>query len=78
MEGKYIRFEKLPKDPNRKTDIYKVITKYDNPEILGSIEWFGRWRKYAFFPCQNTVFETICLTDIINFINQLMDERKNK
>jgi hypothetical protein len=78
MEGKYIRFEKLPKDSNRKTDIYKVVTKYDTPEILGSIEWFGRWRKYAFFPYQNTVFEPVCLNDIINFINKLMDERKKK
>jgi len=78
MEGKYIKFEKIPKAPNRKTNIYKVITKYDNPEILGSIEWFSRWHKYAFFPCQNTVFETICLNDIINFIDELMEERKNK
>lgn len=76
-EGKYIRFEKIPKDLNRKTDIYKIVTKYDTPEILGSIEWFGRWRKYAFFPAKNTVFEPICLNDIINFINELMEERKN-
>ena len=76
MESKYIRFEKIPKDSNRKTDIYKIITKYDKPEILRTIEWFGRWRKYAFFPFPNTVFETICLTDIINFINELMEERK--
>ena len=78
MEGKYIRFEKMPRDPKRITDIYKVITKYETPELLGSIEWFGRWRKYAFFPCQNTVFEPICLNDIINFINELMEERKIK
>lgn len=31
---------------------------------LGGIAWFGRWRKYAFFPAANTVFEHTCLTDI--------------
>lgn len=77
-EGRYIRFEKLPRKENRKTDVYKIVTKYENPEIIGSIEWFGRWRKYAFFPIKDTVYETVCLNDIIKFLNDLMLERKNE
>jgi hypothetical protein len=35
--------------------------------VLGSVHWFGRWRKYAFFPLQETVYEHHCLRDIANF-----------
>ena len=59
-----------------KTKIYELSPKDDHRIVLGHIQWFGRWRKYAFFPFSETVYETQCLTDIVNFLNELMDERK--
>jgi hypothetical protein len=60
-----------------KTKKYDILTK-DETFKLGEIKWFSRWRKYAFFPQSNTVFEKDCMLDIIEFIDLLMFERKKK
>jgi hypothetical protein len=73
--SKWIHFWQVL-DEKRKTKIFAVVAK-EGGIPLGSIKWFGRWRKYAFFPQPNTVFETQCLTDIVEFINKLMEERKH-
>jgi hypothetical protein len=76
MESKWINFVEC-KDTG-KTKYFNVVTKDDIPFKLGEVKWFGRWRQYSFFPESNTVFEKQCLKDIINFIENLMLERKNK
>lgn len=43
--------------------------------ILGIVKWYGPWRQYCFFPSGDTVFNIGCMTDIGDFINQLMSER---
>lgn len=58
-----------------KTKVFYVAAK-NSTGFLGQIKWYGPWRKYAFFPEPNTIFETDCLTDITNFIKNLMLERK--
>lgn len=73
--SKWIDFNKLKKPTDRKTDIYQVVTK-DGNTLLGQISWYGPWRQYAFMPNANTVFERQCLTDIMNFIKKIMDEKK--
>ena len=73
MEGKWIKF--ILKEQKPKTQVWSIVAKEDNLE-LGYIAWFGRWRKYAFFPNNNIVFEPQCLKDIIAFIEKLMQERK--
>lgn len=57
------------------TKRFHVVTK-DNGAIIAMIKWYPSWRKYSFFPYQNTVFETQCLKDIVSFIDSLMLERK--
>lgn len=74
-ESKWIEFVKTPSSPKRKTDIYRIKTK-DGLHFLGEIRWHAPWRKYCFYPCPSTIFETQCLKDIIAFINYLMAERK--
>ena len=69
-EGKWILFE-LVKE-GEKTNIWQVITKQKPTEVLGIIKWFPRWRKYAFFPTQDTVYENTCLQDIADFIEGQM------
>ena len=44
--------------------------------ILGTIRWFGRWRQYAFFPADGTIFNPECLRDICAEINRLMAARR--
>ncbi len=74
-EGKWIEFWLCEK--KNKTSVYNVTAK-EHGEVLGQIKWFGRWRTYSFFPANDTVFERTCLHDVINFIDGLMQDRKNK
>lgn len=63
------------KKKGEKTDVYEVLTR-DEKLKLGEVKWFGRWRKYSFFPEPETVFETACLGDIQNFLFELMEKRR--
>lgn len=73
VDGTWIYF--LLTSKSEKTARYNVVAK-EGEIILGEIKWFGRWRKYALFPNENTVFESKCLNDIFNFLNYLMQKRK--
>lgn len=58
-----------------KTKVYELFSK-DGNFLLGEIRWYGNWRQYAFMPRGNTVFEKQCLKDIVDFLIELMNERK--
>jgi len=73
---KWIEFVDQSK-PDRKTKEFAVMNK-DNGSYLGRIKWYGSFRQYSFFPEPECVFEKTCLKDIIDFMNQLMTERKQK
>ncbi len=74
--AKWIDFRLLDRPEGRKTDIYNVWNKEFN-SLIGKVSWYAPWRKYAFYPTSNTVFEQDCLKDISDFLNKLMEERKN-
>ena len=73
-EGKYIKFVEFLV-VTTKTRVFDILNK-DTHCIIGTIRWYGPWRKYSFFPEPNTVFESQCLSDITKFLNDLMLERK--
>jgi len=50
-----------------KTKIWIVI---GNGIELGRIAFFGRWRKYCFYPSVNTLFDNLCLTEIAVFCKE--------
>ena len=67
-EGKYIRFSfNGETSESGKTQIWEVTAKSDGFN-LGQVRWFGRWRKYSFFPAPECVFEETCLGDVAEFI----------
>jgi hypothetical protein len=47
-----------------------------NNDYLGIIKWYAPWRRYTFFPKENTLFDNNCLKEIINFIDNQMKLRK--
>lgn len=61
--------------PEPKTKEWWVTPK-DKSGLLGKIKWFGRWRKYCFFPEPDCVFEEICLGEIAEFIKARTREHK--
>lgn len=57
-----------------KTCRYEVRNA-ENGCVLGTVKWHGAWRKYAFFPENDTLFETTCLRDICEFLDDLKKDR---
>lgn len=65
-DSEHIRFEQSGE--KAKTLIWDVLAKADGT-LLGRVEWFARWRRYAFL-ANNTldlVFEWNCLYDLAAF-----------
>lgn len=72
--GDFLAF--IPGANKPKTETWFVLNKYDNIH-LGWIGWFSRWRKYAFSPKPNTVYEEDCLRDIAEFCVLMTKQHKN-
>ncbi len=74
-EGTHIKF--VPAQPKPKTKTWWVVNKYDDVS-LGNIGWFGRWRRYSFFPNPDTVYEQVCLREIASFCEEQTEKHKEK
>jgi len=72
----HLRFDEASLIPGQKTKRYVVVSMHDNTK-LGVIKWHGPWRQYIFvtsnFACN---WSKDCLRDLADFIQKLMDERK--
>jgi hypothetical protein len=74
--GSHILITNLGKLKGAKTNVYGVFEKdmlrdkYHPHALLGSIAWFGRWRKYAFCPAAECTFEEVCMEEISLFIRE--------
>ena len=68
---KWLTFVEIPTSGT--TEAFYVMTK-DRSTTLGEIRWFGRFRKYAFFPEANMVFDSVCLYDIKEWMDKLMEK----
>ena len=62
----------------RKTKAWELRSKSDG-SVLGTVNWFTSWRKYAFFPtlASDTVFDADCLQDIVDFCRQQTKEHND-
>jgi hypothetical protein len=52
------------------------IKANDGNFLLGEVRWYAPWRKYAFFPEPNTLFEPDCLRDIADFCAKQTDAHR--
>lgn len=66
--AKWIKFD-LQNTPSRKTKVWVVWSSKEDFEgnELGQVRFYPQWRKYAFFPTAQTLFEQDCLRDIADF-----------
>jgi hypothetical protein len=72
-EYRYIHFECVGE--TAKTSRWYIYNNRSH-SYLGEIKWYGCWRCYCFYPASDTIFNDNCMRDIIDFINQLKNERK--
>lgn len=73
----YVEFLESPWDPEqrRSTSRWRLRAKAGQ-EFLGEVRWYAPWRRYAFFPRQDTLFEANCLWDIADFLAKETANRK--
>lgn len=45
----------------------KLFDVYSGEIELGKICFFGRWRKYVFYPEPDTLYDHLCLIEISDF-----------
>jgi len=75
-EYKYLDFVECK--PKAKTKVFNVRSRFTG-DYLGCVKWYGPWRKYCYFiDGIGLVFDSGCLADIQDFLNELMAERKEK
>ena len=73
MGGQNLNF--IKSDSTGKTDIYDIASSL-NDAYLGVIKWYSPWRRYTFYPKDDTLFDAGCLAEIEEFLSDLMEARK--
>lgn len=51
------------------------MTRKENVEVLGFVEYYENWKEWQFAPAENTAFTVECLSDLSNFVAELNKER---
>lgn len=67
----FLLFIELPQ--TGKTKIFEVVNK-SNFE-LGIIKWQSGWRRYVLNINDSVLFDSACLKEVIQFLDELMNER---
>jgi hypothetical protein len=70
-ESAYIEFVESH-DPTRKTRTWNVLHR-GNREQLGEVRFWPAWRKYVFFPADETLWDSYCLQVIQAFLKEQTD-----
>ena len=69
---KWVRFV-VTQLEGRSTEAWRVEAREDGVE-LGYIKFYPRWRKFAFYPLNDTLYEADCLHDIADFCKERTKE----
>jgi hypothetical protein len=72
VEGTFITFVRYRHEERGSTQVWAIVTS-DMVSRLATVKWFGRWRKYSLFTEAGMVFENVCLGEIMEFCDELMN-----
>lgn len=70
----FIYVERTGQSESGKTQIWKVRSKSRHGLVLGEIKWKSSWRKYAFYPESETLYDPGCL----RYIAQALADRTHE
>lgn len=73
-KGSYIVFRDGPRSPSGKTRTWTVLN--DAGRYLGTVRWWASWRKYCYFPEDDTVLEQVCLRELATFVENRTQEHR--
>lgn len=71
----YLNFNLYGDSPSGKTLIWEV-TNQGNARI-GIVKWYAPWRKYCYFPGDDTLYDKECLAEISAFLDKVNREHKS-
>jgi hypothetical protein len=74
-DGTWIRFLELGQ--SAKTSVWHIVAKKGG-DVLGTISWYGSWRKYVLQARAAAVFEEDCLREIAAFVEKRTAEHRAK
>lgn len=77
MKTSYLEFIDLGRIWKKKTNIYSVKNKISQ-EVIGYISWARNFRKYAFFPNNETYYDSKCLKEIAEYLMKLMEVKESE
>ena len=73
--GKYMQVGDDPAEsPSGKTKVWSIFDR--NGGLLGTVSWFGRWRCYAFNPCECTTYNGGCMDELASFCKRVTQEHR--
>lgn len=80
MMSKWLEFSEPSPSKSGKTKMWEVYSSKDGDSgvWLGDIRWTGRWRRYAFYPGSDMMFEHGCLRDLADFCEQQTKVHRQK
>ena len=65
----------VERDSSGKTKRWLVCSLSSGVE-LGEVKWYSQWRRYAFFPIGNTIFDSGCLNELQIFVSVETSKQK--
>ena len=71
----WVRFIEVPDQLGRRRKTLRWNV-FGTEAVLGQVVWANHWRRYAFFPVPNTVFDAACLREIADFCATQTEHRK--
>lgn len=69
----YLTFVDLEIPAGQKTRRWGVVSGQVH---LGEVRFYPQWRKFCFYPHTSTVFDAVCLNEIVFFCNHQNDVRR--
>ena len=78
-ESQYLTIYLAGVSKSGKTGLYNVLSK-SSGVVLGSIQWYGPWRQYCFFPAAETIWNHACMLivkDVMMTLNALHKEGRD-
>ena len=73
FKSKWLKIAIIAEYP--KTKSFGIYSK--DGHFLGMIEWRNGWRQYVLEPIRNTTWAVSCLNDVIRFIGEQMELKKD-
>ena len=68
-----VRTNEIKPEPNDLSKpTYGIVNRNANVAI-GLVAWNSWWKRYCFYPEEDTVWDVGCLADVQDFINSLED-----